>query len=93
MFFLCEGLNHPPHHSFLCGANIINATKTNETKGNKFTKIGLKRKKGQIQYNNKYNIISFIMETNRNYPICLSTYDNIDLFQDKHPFEYKFCSK
>lgn len=30
--------------------------KTNETKGNKFTKIGQERKKGQIQYNNKYNI-------------------------------------
>lgn len=27
--------------------------KTNETKGNKFTKIGQERKKGQIQYNNK----------------------------------------
>lgn len=33
--------------------------KTNETKGNKFTKIGQKRKKGQIQYNNKYNVIFF----------------------------------
>lgn len=33
------------------------------------------------------------METNKNYPICFSTYDNIDLLQGKHPCEIKFCSK